>query len=626
MKYLVLAFFALPFSATSQPPQVPHKLQFAGMTLTIRDDARREIQQDVDALTRSPKHFKIKVERARTYFPIIEQVFAEERLPDDFKYLVLQESALIPDAVSVSQAVGFWQFKDFTAVEMGLRVDRHVDERMNIVSSTRAAARYIKKNNFYFNNWLHALQAYQMGAGGAMKAIKDDKAGAKHMEITSRTYWYVKKYLAHKIAFADAVEGPGELMVATLPSSGHNSLGELAKAMSVTEDELLSYNKWLRRSAIPDDKDYAILVPVNDLTKDYLVTVHAATAGDAARAAGKSSASVQVATASVHKTSRTSINGVAAIAANPGEDAAAIADRAGISLSHFLRYNDIGINHKPAPGAYYFVGKKRARAGNAYHKVSEGENLWRISQQYGVQLKKILRFNRLKANSRPEPGTVLYLSGRKPKDGGPGIPARDVLEVDTNSLFAWSAGPESTSASGEPSTVNEPEEAGEMPATEASQPFAGKPDPKPGTGTATVETNTDTVVEEKAEDAVNKLPATTDEGINGLPAQHEVLAGETLYGIARQHNIAVMDIVRWNELDLNDGIKPGQILKLAGAKEETDAVPDGTLAEIVHDVEATDTLYSVARKYDVTIKELMEWNNKSDFTIHVGEKLKVLQR
>jgi len=165
-----------------------------------------------------------------------------------------------------------------------------------------------------------------------------------------------------------------------------------------------------------------------------------------------------------------------------------------------------------------------------------------------------------------------------------------------------------------------------MPATEAPQPLTGKPDPEPGTETVTVETNMDTVVEEKAGEAVNKLPATTDEGINGLPAQHEVLAGETLYGIARQHNIAVMDIVRWNELDLNDGIKPGQILKLAGAKEETDAVPDGTLAEIVHDVEATDTLYSVARKYGVTIKELMEWNNKSDFTIHVGEKIKVLQR
>ncbi|MCX7637843.1 MAG: lytic transglycosylase domain-containing protein, partial [Cyclobacteriaceae bacterium] len=148
--------WALPLIIVAQPPEVPHKMVVAGITLTIRDDARREIQEDVNALTRSARHFEIKAQRARTYFPIIEQILREERVPDDFKYLVLQESALIPDAVSVSNAVGYWQFKDFTALEMGLRVDEHVDERMNIVSSTRAAARYLKKNNYYFNNWIYA--------------------------------------------------------------------------------------------------------------------------------------------------------------------------------------------------------------------------------------------------------------------------------------------------------------------------------------------------------------------------------------------------------------------------------------------------------------------------------------
>src|SRR6478609_11203555 len=174
---LTLALFFVAVSAAAQPPQVPHKMSFAGMTLTIRDDARKEIQKDVDALTQSPKHFKIKVERAKTYFPIIEKIFEEERVPDDFKYLVLQESALISDAVSSSNAVGFWQFKDFTAIEMGLREDKEVDERMNIVSSSRAAAKYFKKNNHYFNNWVYALQAYQIGAGGVLQSVKNLESG-----------------------------------------------------------------------------------------------------------------------------------------------------------------------------------------------------------------------------------------------------------------------------------------------------------------------------------------------------------------------------------------------------------------------------------------------------------------
>ena len=137
MRFFAVALFFLKATVSfGQAPEVPHKMQFAGITLTIRDDARREIQKDVDAFTKHPKYFGIKVERAKTYFPIIEKIFAEERLPDDFKYLALQESALISDAVSTSNAVGFWQFLDFTALSMGLRVDKDIDERMNLISST----------------------------------------------------------------------------------------------------------------------------------------------------------------------------------------------------------------------------------------------------------------------------------------------------------------------------------------------------------------------------------------------------------------------------------------------------------------------------------------------------------
>jgi len=161
----IFCFYCLCWQLKAQPlavPEVPHKMNFAGITLTIRDDARREIQKDVDALMQSPKHYQIKVERAKAYFPIIEKIFAEEKLPDDFKYLVLQESALIGNAVSVSNAVGFWQFKDFTAKEVGMRVDDLIDERMNIVSATRGAARYIKKNNYQFEvdkNFLSVIKS-----------------------------------------------------------------------------------------------------------------------------------------------------------------------------------------------------------------------------------------------------------------------------------------------------------------------------------------------------------------------------------------------------------------------------------------------------------------------------------
>jgi membrane-bound lytic murein transglycosylase D len=101
---------------------------------------------------------------------------------------------------------------------------------------------------------------------------------------------------------------------------------------------------------------------------------------------------------------------------------------------------------------------------------------------------------------------------------------------------------------------------------------------------------------------------------------HTVLAGETLYAIAREHNVGVMDIVNWNGLNLQEGIKPGQVLKLRPLEEQTVAT-SRNFRTIEHIVRSTDTLYSVARKYNVTIKELMDWNNKKDFSLAIGEKL-----
>jgi membrane-bound lytic murein transglycosylase D len=102
--------------------------------------------------------------------------------------------------------------------------------------------------------------------------------------------------------------------------------------------------------------------------------------------------------------------------------------------------------------------------------------------------------------------------------------------------------------------------------------------------------------------------------------EHVVQAKETLYGIAHTYNVGVMDLVQWNNLKIQDGIRPGQVIKL----EDPEApVIVAAVKAIEHEVKTTDTLYSIARKYGVTIKELMEWNNKKDFSLAIGEKLTI---
>ena len=97
-----------------------------------------------------------------------------------------------------------------------------------------------------------------------------------------------------------------------------------------------------------------------------------------------------------------------------------------------------------------------------------------------------------------------------------------------------------------------------------------------------------------------------------------------MYAIARQYGVGVMDLVEWNKLDLQQGIKPGQIIKLRNPITETQVLPEiSDVTVIEHIVRSTDTVYGIARKYGITIKDLMESNNKKDFTLAVGEKLKI---
>jgi membrane-bound lytic murein transglycosylase D len=607
MKLLAaLLFAAVVIPVAAQTPEVPHKMEFAGITLTIRDDARREIQKDVDALTLSPKHYNIKVERARTYFPVIEKIFDEEQLPDDFKYLALQESALIADAVSVSNAVGFWQFKDFTALEMGLRVDKEIDERMNIVSSTRAAARYIKKNNLFFDNWIYALQAYQSGAGGVMKSVKDTQNGARHMEITSQTYWYVKKYLAHKIAYEPAVKGSGTIAVITFNNSNGKSLTELAKEVSVEEAELKNYNKWTKTGTIPADRTYAVIIPVaGNTAANPSLADSRTTNGRIESALAKTATALAV---------RKKINGVQTIQALAGETPAALASRGGVEVSKFLQWNDLKQGESLVAGNFYFFGKKRGRATENFHKVQAGESLWAVSQRYGVQLKKLKKYNRLNAYEDISAGTMLWLASTRPKSDPVQKQVETAIVVSNGETFNWEAS-QKNGTSLQDSVVLPAESVN--PPIELNQPE----NPVIELDSANVPPElqsevgpTDTTQSVVVTDIVNKT-------------HHTVQVKETLYGIAKIYNVGVMDLVKWNDLDLQQGIKSGQVLRVSekeAIKNEPLAVVN--LADVLHEVKSSDTLYSIARQYGVTIKQIMDWNEKKDFSLSVGEKLKIQQR
>jgi len=69
------------------------------------------------------------------------------------------------------------------------------------------------------------------------------------------------------------------------------------------------------------------------------------------------------------------------------------------------------------------------------------------------------------------------------------------------------------------------------------------------------------------------------------------------------------------------------VLVLSSSKGEVqNETVKATESYTFHEVKSSDTLYSIARQYGVTIRNIMEWNNKKDFTLTQGEKLQVREK
>ena len=139
------------------PLKIEKKIQFAGMQLFLTTKAKNIIQNEIKLLTKNAVYFKQLVDKANLYFPLIETILKKNKIPEDIKYLVIQESALKAEAISKSDAVGFWQFKDFTAKEVGLILNENIDQRMDILASTQGAAQYFNTSQKQFINWCYSI-------------------------------------------------------------------------------------------------------------------------------------------------------------------------------------------------------------------------------------------------------------------------------------------------------------------------------------------------------------------------------------------------------------------------------------------------------------------------------------
>ena len=91
---------------------------------------------------------------------------------------------------------------------------------------------------------------------------------------------------------------------------------------------------------------------------------------------------------------------------------------------------------------------------------------------------------------------------------------------------------------------------------------------------------------------------------------YQVKSGDTLYSIANKYGISVNELKTINNLN-NNNLSIGQLLN----------VPSGLSSVNSYIVEKGDTLYSIAKKFDISVNKLKEYNNLTSNLLNVGQKI-----
>ena len=140
--------------------------------------------------------------------------------------------------------------------------------------------------------------------------------------------------------------------------------------------------------------------------------------------------------------------------------------------------------------------------------------------------------------------------------------------------------------------------------------------------------------EVKAEKAIidNKVEtAVASNDNNGYSTEeigdyYEVQRGDNLFSIAKKFNVSLEDLKKWNNLD-DLHVQTGSKLALANKDENTVTEEPKTETKIVeHKVRKGEYLGTIAKKYNVTLTEIKEWNDMEDNNVKLGQTLIVSKK
>ncbi len=355
------------------------------------------------------------VDNAGPYLFYIYQQTQLRHMPAEIALIPMIESGFNPFVYSHKGATGLWQMMPGTASGFGLNINWWYDGRRDIVASTKAALDYLEYlHNFFNNDWLLAIAAYDSGEGTVQRALRFNK---KHHRSTD--FWSLplphetRDYLPKLLALSAILSTPGHyhIPIAAIPNHAYFSqvdmkaqigIAQAAKLAGVDQQVLRELNPGFRRWATLPDEPYSLILPrdklltfkqgLNDLADSDRVTwehhkvLSGETLSEIALHYHTKSATLRQVNSLSNNRIRTNESLLVPLTATGKFD----------KLDIDLQHGAIAEDSLPGP--------RRKE-----HKVKNNDSLWTIASRYGVTVSELEYWNGLSYHSKLSPGNKLTI-------------------------------------------------------------------------------------------------------------------------------------------------------------------------------------------------------------------------
>ena len=346
------------------------------------------------------------LQRTTKYEKMIKGILKEEGAPTDLFYLSLIESGLNPRAKSYASAVGPWQFISRTGRAYGLNHSFWYDERSDFVKASHAAGRHLLDLYKSFGNWYYAMAGYNYSPRRLKSRIRRSNADNfwEVKRLPRQTRNYIPSFLAVRHisknykAYGFVVDSLPAFTYDTVTVSESIDLSVIAGMVDTTYKAIRYLNPAVKRWVTPPDvKNWVLYLPEGK--REQFVEAYKKIPESQKRHYVR------------HKV-------------RSGQTLSHISYRYGVPIWLIKKYNKINRNlirvgqnliiPVPANKKAYYASIKQKPIKQSYkkrsnsktkpvvkgkkvyvYKVKNGDNLFDISQKFGVSVSRLRYWNNL---------------------------------------------------------------------------------------------------------------------------------------------------------------------------------------------------------------------------------------